>query len=164
MNRVEAWSVHLSNLLVVGTGLVYAAMRYLLVSSDPYAVVNHPWQPTVQHWHVLAAPLLVFAAGMIWRQHVWKHWRTGVRPRRKSGVALILTLAPMVVSGYLIQTAVAPAWRSVWIGVHLATSALWVVGYAAHLLVPLLARRRTAAARRALAADNGEPRPAINPS
>ena len=36
MKRWESWSVHLSTLLVGGTGLVYAWMRYLLPAADPY--------------------------------------------------------------------------------------------------------------------------------
>ena len=77
MSRLEAWTLHAATLAVGGTGLVYAWMLYLLKPSDPYAVVNHPWQPGVQHLHVLTAPLLVFAAGVIWRAHVWRRFRAG---------------------------------------------------------------------------------------
>lgn len=140
MKRWEAWSVHFSTVLVTVTGLVYAAMRYLLEPSDPFSVVNHPLQPTVQHLHVLAAPLLVFGAGVIWREHVWKHYRNGIRSGRRSGVWMLLTIAPMVVSGYLIQTTVTESWRTAWIVVHLATSGIWVAGYAAHAVAAL--RRR----------------------
>lgn len=141
MSRVEAWSVHLATLLVGFTGLIYAAMRYLLEPSDPYAVVNHPLQPTVQHLHVLLAPALVFAVGLVWRHHVWSHWRRGVRTRRRSGVSLMLTIAPMVASGYLLQTAVSEAWREAWIVVHLATSGLWLAAYLAHQLTKARGRR-----------------------
>ena len=136
MTRLEAWLVHLGTLLVGGTGLVYAWMRYLARPSDPFAVVNHAWQPQVQHLHVLLAPVLVFGAGLVWRRHVWACWRLGIRERHRSGVALALTLLPMIVSGYLIQVAVEPAWRRVWIWVHLAASALWIGGYVLHQLLP----------------------------
>ena len=36
-------------------------MRYFARSEDPFAIANHPWQPTLQHAHVLVAPLLVFS-------------------------------------------------------------------------------------------------------
>ena len=142
MTRFEAWSMHLSGLLVAGTGVVYGWMRYFAVPADPYAVVNHPSQPLFQHLHILFAPLLVFAAGLIWREHVWKHFRQGVRGRRRSGLSMILTVVPMVVSGYLIQTAVAPGWRTAWVAVHVATSVLWMAAYGGHLAAPALARRR----------------------
>ena len=142
MSRFEAWCLHLSSLLVGGTGLIYAWMIYLVKPADPYSVVNHPWQPTVQHLHILVAPLLVFAGGMIWRRHAWFHWQGGMERRRRSGVSLIFTLVPMVVSGYLIQTAVEGDWRRIWVVVHLAASGLWLLGYLTHQ-VPALYFRLT---------------------
>lgn len=154
MKSWEAWSVHVATVLVAGTGLVYAVMRYLLEPPDPYAVVNHPLQPTLQHLHVLAAPLLVFGAGLIWRQHVWKHYRLGVRSGRRSGIWMLLTLAPMAASGYLLQTTVTESWRTAWVAIHLATSAIWILGYAGHT-VAALRRRAFARLRRRQARDPG---------
>lgn len=139
MKRWEAWAVHLSTLLVGGTGLVYAWMRYLLPTTDPYSAVAHPLQPRVQHLHVLAAPVLVFAAGLIWKNHVWSHWKKGVPQRRRSGLALLLSAAPMVASGYLLQVAVADGWRRAWVVVHVAASILFLAGYAGHAVVALRA-------------------------
>lgn len=160
MKRWEAWSVHVSTVLVAGTGLVYAAMRYLMAPADPFAVVNHPLQPTVQHLHVLAAPLLVFGAGLVWRDHVWKHYRQGVRSARRSGLGMLYTLVPMVVSGYLIQTTVTEGWRTAWIAVHLAASAIWILGYAGHAVHAVRRRFRRvengAAATRERARRNEE--------
>lgn len=146
MSRFESWTIHLSTLLVGGTGLVYVWMAYLVRPSDPYAVVNHPWQPQAQHWHVLTAPLLVFAVGLIWQRHVWSHWRRNPRNGKKSGIGMVLTLVPMVASGYLIQTAVDGGWRKTWVIVHLVASALWLAGYLAHQLpiVGLWLRNRSA--------------------
>lgn len=146
MKAWESWTVHVSTVLVAGTGVVYAVMRYLLEPADPYAVVNHPLQPTVQHLHVLAAPFLVFGAGLIWREHVWKHFRNGARSGRRSGLWMLLTLLPMVVSGYLIQTTVTEGWRTAWIAVHLAASGLWLLGYAGHTVAAV--QRRLANGRR----------------
>lgn len=141
MNRWERWTVHSANLLVAGTGLVYAWMLYLLEPVNEYSIVHHPWQPALQHLHIWVAPLLVFAAGLIWREHIWKHYRQGLRRRRRTGLSLLLTLAPMVASGYLIQTAVSDTWRGIWVGIHLTTSVLWLAGYGAHF-VPALLRKR----------------------
>jgi hypothetical protein len=151
VSRFELWLIHLSTLLVGGTGLVYAWMLWMLESDDPFAVVNHPLQPSVQHLHVWTAPLLVFAAGLIWRAHVWEHWRRGVRARRKSGVGLVLTLVPMVASGYLIQTAVSAPWRTAWVIVHVTASVLWLAGYAAHQLASRATRANGGERRRAAA-------------
>ena len=61
MSRGQSVFLHLANLAVSGTGLVYAWMRYLAEPVDEWAIVNHPWQPHTQHLHILTAPLLVFA-------------------------------------------------------------------------------------------------------
>lgn len=132
MSRFEAWFHHAATLLVGGTGLIYAWFRYAAEPSDPFALV-HPAQPAWQHAHVVTAPLLVFAIGMIWRAHAWLGLRLGTR-RRASGIGLLATAAPMVLSGVLLQVSVEPVWRRAWVAVHLAASALWLGGYLAHQL------------------------------
>ncbi len=147
MKAGESFCVHASTALVGGTGLVYAWMAYAARPADEFAVVNHPLQPQAQHLHILLAPLLVFAVGLIWQRHVWWHWRRGERQRRRSGLAITLTTVPMIASGYLIQTAVEPVWREIWIGVHLVSSGLWLLGYLVHQAVTvrqLWARRQGA--------------------
>jgi hypothetical protein len=134
VTRFEAWLLHLSNLLVGGTGLVYAWMRYLAEPADEFAIVNHPLQPTFQHAHILVAPLLVFGLGLVWRRHVATRVLGGHKPRRTTGLGLALTVAPMVASGYLLQTAESEGWRTAWIVVHLVTSGLWLAAYGAHLV------------------------------
>ncbi len=136
LSRAEAWSSHLANLAAGGTGLVYAWTCYLVEPADPFAVVNHPWQPALRHLHVLAAPLLLFACGWIGRDHAWRRVRSGHRERRRSGLALFLLVAPMALSGYLLQTGADERWRQVWVVVHVASSCLWVVAYLAHQLAP----------------------------
>lgn len=140
--------LHVSNLLVGGTGLVYAWMLYLVKPTDPYAVVNHPWQPQAQHLHILVAPLLVFTAGLVWRRHVWWQWKRGLAERRRSGLSLVSLLVPMIVSGYLIQTAVDPRWRRIWVGVHLAAGVLWLLGYLAHQAMGYRSYRRVNSSQR----------------
>lgn len=132
--RAELWCVHGATVLVGVTGLVYGVMRYLLRPSDEFAVVNHPWQPTVQHLHVLLAPVLVFAAGLLWRAHVQPSLRHGVAARRRSGWIGLLAMAPMAASGYLLQVSVEPGWRVFWVAVHVATSLAWLTAYGLHQL------------------------------
>ena len=111
MKRLSVWLFHGANALVGATGLGYAVCAYFVRSDDPYAVVNHPLQPTLQHAHVLVAPALVFMAGVLWQGHAWSRMRSGASERRSSGLALVAALAPMVASGYLIQVASGDAWR-----------------------------------------------------
>lgn len=159
MSRFEAWMLHLSNLLVGGTGLVYAWMVFLAEPSDPYAVVNHPLQPQAQHLHILLAPLLVFTAGLVWRRHVWSQWKRGIEERRRSGLSMIFVLVPMIVSGYLIQTATGDEWRRIWVWVHLATSGLWLLGYLAHQVPAVWKRWATSGSPRTSGSPPAEARP-----
>ena len=136
MTVAERWTHHISNLLVGGTGLAYAVLRHLVKPADPFAVVNHPLEPLVQHLHVIVAPLLIFAVGVSWQRHIAARLRRRDLPRYRSGLAAVLALLPMVTSGYLLQTTVDDSWRKAWIVVHLVSSALWLLGYVVHQLQP----------------------------
>ncbi|MHC4262480.1 MAG: hypothetical protein ACYSWX_08170 [Planctomycetota bacterium] len=136
MSRGEAWFSHVANGLVGCSGLVYAWMLYLTTPTDEFAIVNHPWQPHVQHLHVLTAPLAVFALGLLWVRHVWGRVRSGFPVRRSSGLVLTFAVWPMVMSGYAIQVSVDPAWRDAWIWIHVGVSLVWVPLYLIHQLGP----------------------------
>ncbi|NIQ53211.1 MAG: hypothetical protein GWN71_07165 [Gammaproteobacteria bacterium] len=141
MTRFERWAVWSTSLATAVTGLVYVWMEYVLEPTEPWAVVNHPLQPWVLKAHILVAPLLVFALGMIVTRHIWRHVRTGVQAGRRSGLTAFLTLAPMVVTGYLLQVVTHEAWLG-WLAVaHIASGALFVVGLAAHYIASRSARR-----------------------
>lgn len=137
MNRIEVWFVHISSILVGTTGLVYGIMRYLMEPENQFSVVNHPWQPGFQHFHILVAPFLIFAFGLIWKTHVYDHYRRGIKSSRRSGIGLMLTMTPMAVSGYLIQVSVMDFWRTTWVIVHCVTSFLWLIGYLTHQFLHL---------------------------
>lgn len=134
MTPLERWLHHLANLLVGGTGLVYAVMLYLMKPVDPFAVVHHPLQPHVQHLHVIVAPLLVFAVGVSWQRHIAPRLGRRGMQRYRSGITIVTTFLPMVLSGYLLQTTTGDTWRNIWIVVHLASSILWLMGYVVHQL------------------------------
>ena len=140
MSRIEAWFMHISTFLIGTTGVVYAVMRYLMEPADAFSVVGHPWQPGVQYLHIVAAPFAVFAFGLIWKHHIYDHYRKGVVSGRRSGTGLMLTMAPMVVSGYLIQVSVGESWRVTWIVVHCVSSFLWITGYLVHQVTHLRKR------------------------
>ena len=132
MTRFQKWLVWTSSILVVVTGVVYGWMKYLLEPSDPWAVVNHPWQPFFLKAHILTAPILVFAFGLIAVEHVWKHFRCRVPMGRRSGIAAALAFVPMVVTGYLIQAVTHQGWLEALVWAHLLTGLLYAVGLVAH--------------------------------
>ena len=137
MSRSAALFLHGANLVVCATGLIYAWMSYLVEPADEWAVVNHPWQPHVQHLHVLAAPLLVFALGLIWSAHVVGKFKNG-RTNRTAGIGLTALFVPMAASGYLLQVAVEPGWRQAWMWVHVVSSLLWIGAFVVHQVVAMM--------------------------
>ncbi len=122
----------LANLLVGGTGAVYGFFRYFIKTDDPFALA-HPGQPIAQYAHILAAPLLVFAIGHLFYYHAILSWRAGATEGRRSGLSMLTLASPMILSGYLLQTATGEFWRPIWIVVHVVTSLLWIAAYLAHL-------------------------------
>ena len=140
MSRSQRIFLHAANVAVCASGLVYAWMRYLAEPADEWAVVNHPWQPLLQHLHVLAAPLLVFAVGLIWSVHVLGKLKNG-RANQAAGIGLMALFLPMVASGYLLQVAVAPGWRLTWIWIHVLSSLIWITAFVIHQVQAVVARR-----------------------
>lgn len=141
MTRFERAFVWLSTLVVAATGIVYAIMKHLLSPVDEFAVVNHPLQPLVLKLHILTAPCLVFAIGLITTRHIWPNLRSGLRHARRSGLAAALLVVPMVLTGYLVQAVThvplltALAWS------HLVLGGVFALAAAGHAVAT---RRRRA--------------------
>jgi len=154
VSRWESWCFGALTAVVAATGVAYLWMRYLVRNDDPFAVVNHPWQPAALAGHVLAAPLLVLMFGVVFRSHVLAKLATGRRGRR-SGWLSLASFALMASSGYLLQVLTEPAWLRVATALHLASSGVFLLGYAAHLVAAWRSPAPAAgSSRAALAAAN----------
>lgn len=132
MNRFEKWSVWITSGLTVATGVGYFVTKYLFTASDPFAVVSHPWQPFFLKAHILVSPLLLFALGLIAVHHVWKHYASGIRWSRRSGVTTALTIIPMVATGYLIQALSDAGWVRAMALAHIGFGFLYGLGLVVH--------------------------------
>jgi hypothetical protein len=119
--------------LMALTGVAFAVMKYWMKSDDPFAVVNHPWQPHALSAHVLFAPLAVFAFGWTFASHILPALAKGA-PNRASGICTIVLIVLMVASGYLMQISAGDATRRALAVAHWISSGLFVVGYVAHLI------------------------------
>jgi uncharacterized membrane protein YjfL (UPF0719 family) len=127
-------------------------MRDVLKRTDPFSVLGHPWQPHALAVHVLVGPVVVFAIGLIMRQHIIERLKNGKRSQgRLSGLMTIGLAAPMVASGYLLQVSTAQEWRRVLGWAHLATGMLFALLFGAHLLAAALRQRAAEPDRRAAA-------------
>ena len=143
MRAVEKRSVWLAVVCVVATGFGYGWLLWFGEGEDEFGPVAHPWLSTLQAWHVVTAPLFVFAVGVLWPQHIVLKLRTGAKPRRRTGIVLLSQALPMLFSGYLLQVSVDETWRQVWTVTHVATSVLFTVVFVLHLV----AGKRRAAGR-----------------
>ena len=114
------------------TGLGFFWTKYLLEPSEPWAVINHPLQPWLLKAHLLFAPGLVFAVGLITTRHIWRHFRSGTRAGRRSGIGAGLTVGPMILSGYLIQTVVHEEWLRIVAWLHIVTSVVYTLALLFH--------------------------------
>lgn len=134
MNRWAALLNHLACALVGLSGIAYGVMKYFLAASDPDSRVGHPWQQPMLKVHVLTAPLLVFALGLVFSSHALVRLKGGEDPGRASGAGLLGLAAPVVFSGPLIQVLTGDKARH-WTGwIHAALGAIYVLAYVAHFL------------------------------
>jgi hypothetical protein len=133
-------------LAVVMTGTAYLWMKYFQQSPDPFAVVNHPWQPAMLNLHVVVSPAFTLMFGVILNSHIMKKLRATRLPNRRSGYASLGTFAAMIVSGYLLQVTTSEMWLQALVIAHVASGALFTVTYPTHLIVSAaLARSRESA-------------------
>ncbi len=121
--------------LVTLTGLAYLVMKVFMESDDPFALVNHPWQPTMLSLHVVAAPILVLFFGMIFRSHTLTKLQSHLASNRRTGWTTLTSFGSMALSGYLLQVVTVPAWLDALVWVHVAASLIFVVGYSVHLVI-----------------------------
>ena len=146
MTRFERWAVWSTSVVTFVTGVIYLWLKYLVVSDDPLAVVNHPWQPAVLKAHILVAPLLVFSIGLVTLRHVWRHLCSKTREGRWSGLLTAIVLGPMIVSGYLIQTMTEEGWLRTMAIVHIGAGLVYGVALLAHQFAAGASKARTARA------------------
>lgn len=132
MRPFQKWLLWTSSLVAGASGVVYWWMDHMMEPVAEWAVINHPLQPLVLKAHILSAPVLVFAVGLIAVDHIWRHFRNAVRPGRRSGVSTMWVIAPMVLTGYLIQAVTHLGWLTFLAWTHLASGAFYLLALLLH--------------------------------
>lgn len=133
MMILERRALHLATAGAALTGGVYGWFRYFGQRMGDFGPEPSPWQSPWHHAHVLAAPLLLFMLGVAVRGHLLLKLRAGVKEGRRTGLALGLLLAPMVLSGFGIQVVEAEAWHRTLAWFHGISSLVFVAAYLIHL-------------------------------
>lgn len=136
MKRWERYSFNVSAAIVAITGFVYLWMEYGMTTDDPFAVVNHVWQPHVLGLHVLAAPILLVVFGIVFNSHIGRKLRS-YRANRRTGMTALVTFALMTLSGYLLQVVTDPVLRNACLVTHIASGSVFAVSYTIHFVVGL---------------------------
>jgi len=136
MKPWERRTFNLSAAVVAITGVVYFWMKHGMTTDDPFALVNHPWQPHMLSLHVLAAPVLLVIFGIVFNSHIGRKLRS-CRPNRRTGMTSLVTFGLMTLSGYLLQVVTAPDARRAVLVVHLVTGAVFAISYTVHLAIGL---------------------------
>ena len=85
MTRFHRWFLYGSTIATAASGITYFVMKRFFESSDPWAVINHPLEPWALKLHILSAPLMLFAVGLISTQHIWRSLRSSLPTGRHSG-------------------------------------------------------------------------------
>lgn len=147
MTRFERWAVWSTSIATFATGLIYLWMKYLLVSDDPLAIMNHPWQGAVLKAHILVAPLLVFSIGLVALRHVWRHLTGGMRYGRRSGLLTVVVLGPMIATGYLIQAITHVGWLRATAFAHIGLGLFYGLGLLVHQFAVSGQKAREASSR-----------------
>ena len=131
----KRWAFNALHVVVAATGTAYLHMKLVLTTDDPFALVNHPWQPAMLSTHVITAPFFVACFGMLFRSHTLRKLISPSRFNRRTGWASLLGFAAMTASDYLIQIASTPAMVDFFIWFHVVSSLLFVIGYSTHLVI-----------------------------
>jgi uncharacterized membrane protein YidH (DUF202 family) len=133
MSRWEAWVIRAGFGLAAVSGIALGVMKYFLSNPDPDSRVGHPMQPAVLAAHVLAAPVAVFAIGLLWRGHALARIRRREKEGRATGLLLFGIGLPMVFSGYLVQVFTSETARKASGWFHAVVGVVFALAFALHL-------------------------------
>ena len=131
----EQWAFNLLHAVVTVTGVGYLYMNYVMTATDPFAVINHPWQPAMLSLHIVAAPVFIAFFGMLFRSHTLRKLVSPNAGNRRTGWTSLVSFSTMALTGYLLQVASDPAWLSGLVWAHVSTSLIFVAGYGVHLVI-----------------------------
>ncbi len=141
MTNFQRWLLYGSTVAAAASGITYFVMKRFLEPSDPWAVINHPLEPWALKVHILSAPLMLFAVGLITTQHIWRSLKSSLPTGRHSGRIVSYVFGPLVLSGYLIQAMTSPLTLEVLAWTHLVLGVVGATAIGVHR-VTLHGRRR----------------------
>lgn len=131
----EQWAFNLLHGVVAVTGALHLYMKYVLTTTDPFAVINHPWQPATLSVHIVVAPVFIAFFGMLFRSHTLQKLVSPNPGNRRTGWTSLISFSSMAATGYLLQVASSSGWLTLLVWAHVSTSLVFVAGYSTHLVI-----------------------------
>ncbi|MCF8059417.1 MAG: hypothetical protein K9K67_08980 [Bacteriovoracaceae bacterium] len=131
MKRVYSFT-HLASYLSILSGLGYFIVIEYFKLETPYGLRPHSSQGLWQAFHILVVPALVFAIGLLWREHIYVKLKATTRFKRISGIGLLASFLIMTFSGYFLIVSKNQFFIDLNKYLHLASSLLWLLFYLYH--------------------------------
>jgi len=123
---------HFCHYLALITGIGYFLILHYFKIVTQYGVRPNPWQGYWQGAHILVVPALVFAIGMLWKDHIYPKYQKREQRKRKSGLILIISFFLMGITGYLIQVMGGVETIIFIKNFHFYSSLIWSLAYGVH--------------------------------
>jgi len=124
--------VYISTIAALISGVLYIGLRTFAEPADPWAIVNHPLEPWALKAHILTAPIMLFAVGLITAQHIIRSLRSSLPTGRQSGLIMTVLFGPLALTGYLLQTVISPLMTSILSWSHLGLGLICAVALLIH--------------------------------
>jgi hypothetical protein len=125
---------HWVTYITIFHGFIYYIVKYFLQVETEYGLRAHPTQGLIQGIHIALSPLLIFAFGVLFKDHIIKMYQSA-KKKRKTGVTLTLTMFIMIFSGYAIQVIYVQTPKMVSSYIHIGISLLFTLAYLIHHLL-----------------------------
>lgn len=123
--------VHLTSYLTIGHGILYYVIKNFMTNETQYGIRPNEYQGLIQSVHIILSPILIFALGLLWKNHILKFFRKK-SIKLYSGIILTTTLITISFSGYLIQIIYNIKGKEIATYIHLIFSALYIGSYLYH--------------------------------
>ena len=132
MTTFQRQFVYISTIAALISGVLYIGLRTFAEPEDPWAIVNHPLEPWALKAHILTAPIMLFAVGLITAQHIIRSLRSSLPNGRQSGLIMTVLFGPLALTGYLLQTVISPLVTSILSWTHLGLGLICAVALVIH--------------------------------
>lgn len=133
MIRLNYKYTHLAAYATILHGAVYGIYKYFFTIQTDYGVRPHPSQEVWQTVHILLSPLLIFAFGLLWQNHIVRMYENAII-KRKSGISLVVLMIVMIFSGYLVQVVYQKELQEYSAYLHIGVSIIFTLAYVIHHL------------------------------